>query len=595
MKLIKKALKVFPYLKRHGIRATLKKAWRVLFRKIELVEHYRPEDLEAQKAKIFAQNVKISVLVPLYNTPIKFLDEMIASVQAQTYSNWELCLADGSDAEHDEVGKEVLRLAQADPRIVYRKLEKNLGISENTNACIEMATGDYLALFDHDDLLHPAALYEVMCAICEKGADFIYTDEAVFESPKIKKIIAAHYKPDYGIDTLRSVNYICHLTVFSKALQEKVGGFRREFDGSQDHDMILRLTEQANCIVHIPRVLYYWRSHAASVASGIGAKLYAIKAGQNAVLESVKRAGMNATVESTEGMATFYRVRYEIPNKEKVSIIIPTKNHCADLRKCIHSILQKTTYPNYEIIIVDNGSDEEAIHQYYKTLEGDDRIKVCMYNAPFNYPKVNNFGISHASGAYYLLLNNDIEIITPEWIEEMLMFVQREDVGAAGAMLYYDNNTVQHAGVVVGIGNYAGHAFKGFREFEDHSLGRLHHAQEYSAVTAACMLVKASVYREVGGLDEGFAVACNDVDLCLRIRQAGYLIVWTPFAKAYHYESKTRGYEDTPEKKKRFEGELARFRERWADFLLQGDPYYNKNLTLDREDFTVRDDLPKQK
>ena len=594
MKIFTRMIKGLRHLKHYGLRATLKKVKEVLFHQIELFERYTDADIEAQRSEAFPRDIKFSILVPLYNTPIEFLDDMIDSVMQQTYSHWELCLADGSDEAHAEVGTHVQAIADKDPRIVYRKLEKNLGISENTNVCIDMATGDYIALFDHDDLLHPAALHEVMHAICEKNADFIYTDEAVFLSPNKKKIIAAHYKPDFGIDTLRSVNYICHLSVFRRALLEKVGKFRPEFDGSQDHDMILRLTEQAECIVHIPRVLYYWRSHSKSVASGIGAKTYAIDAGKKAVLESVQRSGMNAVVESTEQMETFYRIRYEIPNKEKVSIIIPNKNHCADLRKCVTSILEKTTYPNYEIVIVDNGSDEAELRDYYEELKKDARISVWDYDIPFNYPKVNNYGISKATGKYYLLLNNDIEIITPEWIEEMVMFVQREDVGAAGAMLYFDNDTVQHGGVIVGIGNYAGHAFKGLLRQECGQMGRMIHAQNLSGVTAACMLVKASVYHEVGGLDEGFAVACNDVDLCLKIRQAGYLIVWTPFAKAYHYESRSRGYEDTPEKQARFEGELARFRERWAKVLEEGDPYYNENLTLDREDFLIRDNKTKR-
>ncbi len=551
---------------------------------------YTPEELEAQRQYKFSKDIKISILVPLYNTPEQFLHEMIRSVLDQTYSNWELCLADGSDQKHAEVKSICKKYASIDQRIKYRKLEKNLGISENTNACIDLSTGDYIALFDHDDLLHPAALYDVMVEICENGADFVYTDEATFESPNVKKIITVHCKPDFAIDNLRANNYICHLSVFSREVLEKAGKFRHEYDGSQDHDMILRLTENAKKIVHIPKILYLWRSHPMSVAMDINSKTYAIDAGKRAVRDSIRRAGYDAVVESSRAFPTIYRVKYALKSTPLVSIIIPNKNHKDDLQKCIDSILALSTYPNYEIVIVDNGSTNEDLFDYYKQLQKKSNIKVTSLDIPFNYSKLNNHAAELASGEYYILLNNDIEIITPAWIEEMLMYAQRNDVGAVGAMLYYDDNTIQHAGVILRLGaqRIAGHAFNKVPKQDLGYMGRLCYAQNMSAVTAACMMVKASVYREVGGFDEKLLVAYNDIDFCLKIREKGYLIVWTPHAEAYHYESKTRGYEDeSPEKRERFMREVALFETKWKDVLSKSDPYYNPNFSLDTSTFDL--------
>lgn len=543
------------------------------------------EERAVQEKTVFDKNIKFSILVPLYNTPIKFLEEMIASVIGQTYSNWELCLADGSDDKHSEVGKYVKKIRAKDKRIKYVKLKQNLGISENTNACIDMASGDYIGLFDHDDILHPSALFENMKVICKENADFIYTDEATFESPNLNKIITAHFKPDYAIDNLRANNYICHFSVFSRELLNCVGKFRKEYDGSQDHDMVLRLTANARKIVHIPRILYYWRSHPLSVAADINSKTYAIDAGKRAVRESIIKSGYECEVESSRAFPTIYRIKYKIKSYDKVSIIIPNKNHVTDLKKCIDSILNLTTYSDYEIIIVDNGSDDNELLEYYDELKKDDRFVICSLDIPFNYSKLNNYAVTKASGKYYILLNNEVEIITPEWIEELLMYVQRDDVGAAGAMLYFPNNTIQHAGVILGLGGIAGHCFDKVPRNHLGYMGRLCYAQDMSAVTAACMMVKASVYKEVGGLDESFDVAYNDVDFCLKIRKAGYNIVWTPYAEAYHHESLSRGLDDTPEKKSRFASEVERFREKWGKELEAGDPYYNPNLTLTRSDF----------
>ncbi len=550
-----------------------------------------PKDVRQEQEKtVFEKNIKFSILVPLYNTPDDFLEQMIDSVLKQTYSNWELCLADGSDNKHTFVGKYCLKLAKKDSRIKYKKLEKNEGISENTNACLDMATGDYIALFDHDDVLHHSVLFEYMKVICEQDADFIYCDEDKF-SEFGGDLYDANYKPDFAIDNLRSNNYICHFTVFDRKLIDLAGKFRKEFDGSQDHDLILRLTEQAKHIVHIPKVLYHWRVNSASVASDPYAKPYTIEAGRNAVREHLERVGLKGTVESTVIHPNIYRVKYEIIGNPLVSIIIPNYNHIEELSRCIDSIINKTTYDNYEIIIVENNSNEETF-AYYETLKKYEQIKVVVYKpeAGFNYSAINNHGVKFASGEHLILLNNDTEIITPDWIQEMLMYSQRSDVGAVGAMLYYPNDTIQHAGITIGVLTLAGHNFKhsprGFCGY----FGRAGYQQDVSAVTAACLMLPKAVYEEVGGFDESFAVAFNDVDLCMRISKAGHLIVFTPFAELYHYESISRGSDNVSEEKRaRFVSEVIRFQTRWAKELQEGDPYYNPNLTLDREDFSPKD------
>ena len=583
------------------MRCCKENGFRYTWRKVKNKIHHRQEyseiakkplfteaELEAQRKERFSRDIKFSIVVPLFNTPEKFLHEMIQSVIDQTYQNWELCMADGSDADHADVGKICRQYVKKHSRIKYRKLEKNLGISGNTNACLKMATGEYIGLFDHDDLLHPAALHEVMHAICKQNADFIYTDENTFHE-KPKDAFCPHFKPDYAPDTLRSYNYICHFTVFEKGLLDKIGGgFRSEFDGSQDYDMVLRLTEQAKKIVHIPEILYYWRAHSNSVSENISAKPYTLTTARRALAEHLERVGLkgevlDATIPST------YRIKYEIDGEPLVSIIIPNKDQKETLETCITSILEKTTYQNYEIVIVENNSTEEETFAYYEELAKNPAIHLTVWEGPFNYSAINNYGIQQkAKGNYYLLLNNDVEILTPDWIQEMLMFAQRNDVGAVGAMLYYPDDTIQHAGVIIGIGGVGGHAHKYFPRNSYGYMSRAVIAQNYSAVTAACVMIPKRVWDQVHGLDESFEVAFNDVDLCMRIRKAGYLIVWTPYAELYHYESKSRGLEDTPEKRKRFEGEVRRFQERWKKELAAGDPYYNPNLTLDREDFSIR-------
>ena len=589
---ILKVKKFFRVWREQGFKA----AWRKVFKKNVKKANaplYTEQQLKAQRLVKFERDIKFSVIVPLYNTPDIYLKEMIESVIAQTYSNWELCLADGSDGEHSYVEHTVKKYAKHDPRILYKKLEKNLGISGNTNACLEMSSGDYITLFDHDDLLHPAALFNVMEAICEKNADFIYTDENTFHKTPADAY-HPHFKPDFSPDTLRSYNYICHLTTFSRGLYEIVGGFRPEFDGSQDYDMILRLTEQAKNIVHIPKILYYWRCHKASVASDISAKPYTLVAAKKALNEHLKRIGVSGKATDSR-IPSVYKIEYDIVGEPLVSIIIANKDYIADLDKCITSIVEKSTYKNYEIIVVENNSTDPDTFKYYEQVTKKyDKVKVVFWEGQgFNYSKINNYGFEAAKGEHIILLNNDIEILTPAWIEEMLMFSQRGDVGAVGAMLYYPDDTIQHAGVIIGIGAdaemaVAGHSHKYFKRGEYGYASRLSLAQNLSAVTAACIMIRSDVYKAVGGLDESFAVAFNDVDLCLKIRDAGYLIVWTPFAEAYHYESKSRGLETTPEKIERFNGEIKNFLRKWKDMRDAGDPYYNPNLTLEREDFGIK-------
>ena len=550
-----------------------------------------------EETTVFPKDVTFSILVPLYNTPERFLREMIESVMTQTYGKWELCLADGSDDAHAFVGRICQEYRQKDSRIKYQKLAKNEGISGNTNECYKMATGNYIALFDHDDLLHPCVLFAYMQAICEKDADYIYCDEATFKGNSINHMITMHFKPDYAPDNLLANNYICHFSVFGRELLESGELFRSQFDGSQDHDMILRLTAKAKHIVHIPRILYYWRSHKGSVASSIDAKTYAINAAKGAVADRLTRLGYrNFEIESTRAFATIFRIKYELTSRPLVSIIIPNKDHVDDLSRCVESIINLSTYDNYEIVIVENNSETAEIRTYYEEISRHPRVQVVEYKGDFNYSKINNFGVQYAKGEYLLLLNNDTEVITPDWMEELLMYAMRKDVGVVGAKLYYPDKTIQHAGIVIGLGAHrtAGHTHYRIPEANVGYMGRLCYAQDVTAVTGACMMVSKALYEELGGLDESFTVALNDVDFCLRVREKGLLNIFTPFAELYHYESKSRGSDKKDERALRYQQESDRFRVKWADALAKGDPYYNPNFSLDHSDFTVNWKKPKQ-
>ncbi len=550
------------------------------------------KERQRQEETVFEKDITISILTPLYNTPENFLREMIGSVTAQTYKKWQLCLADGSDDKHGYVGDICREYAAKDPRIVYKKLEENLGISGNTNECLKLASGEYIGLFDHDDILHPSVLFEYMRHICDEDADYLYCDEATFKGNKdINHMIVLHFKPDYAIDNLRANNYICHFSVFKRRLLDGAELFRTEFDGSQDHDMILRLTSRARKIVHVPKILYYWRSHAGSVASDINAKNYAIEAAKGAVADHLRKAGYeNFEITSTRAFETIFRIRYEIKETPLISIIIPNREHEEDLRRCVGSILEKSTYENYEIVIVENNSKGRGIRECYGELRKDPRVKLTECHGEFNFSRVCNAGARKARGEYLLFLNNDTEVISIDWLEELLMYASRPDVGAVGAKLYYPDDTIQHAGIVIGLGAHrtAGHThYRDGREILGY-MGRLCYAQDVSAVTGACLMVKRSAYEEVGGFDESFAVSLNDVDLCLKLRQLGYLNVFTPFAELYHYESISRGSDDKGANLERYNKEAGHFRERWRDVINAGDPYFNPNFSLDHSDFRLR-------
>ncbi len=551
-----------------------------------------------EEETVFPDMVKFSILVPLYNTPREFLTAMLDSVVQQTYGNWELCLADGSDDSHSYVGQICLEYQKADEartggkgRIAYKKLEKNEGISGNTNRCLAMATGEYIGLFDHDDIIHPSVLYEYAKVINEQGADYIYCDETTFKNSDINKMLTMHFKPDYAIDNLRANNYICHFSVFHRQLLDGDELFRTKYDGSQDHDMILRLTDKAKKVVHVPKLMYYWRSHAGSVASGIQAKTYAVDAAKGAVAEHLRKHGYeHFKITSTRAFETIFKISYQIIGNPKISIVIANKDHEADLRRCLASIFEKSTYDNYEVIVVENNSETPEIWKYYEELKENERVKIVTYQGGFNYSAVNNLGVEAAEGEYILLLNNDTQVITVNWMEELLMYAQRQDVGAVGAKLYYGDKTIQHAGVVLGLGAHrtAGHShYMQHRENLGY-MGRLCYAQNVSAVTGACLLVSKELFEKAGGLDESFAVSLNDVDFCIKLREMGYLNVFTPFAELYHYESVSRGLDDQGEKAKRYNEESARFRDKWKAVLEKGDPYYNPNFSLDRSDFSLK-------
>lgn len=556
--------------------------------KVMRADRFATPELLVKQAAAQPAGPKISIVVPLYNTPQQFLVELLDSVQNQTYQNWELCMVDAGQQE--EVGRTVLERAASDSRIRYKKLDRNEGIAGNTNQGFAFATGDYIALLDHDDILHPCALWYVADAIVKQGADFVYTDEVTFEGD-IDHLTVYHFKPDYMLDNLRSNNYICHLSVFSAALLAKVGGDERaEFNGSQDYDLYLRLTEQAQKVVHIPHILYYWRSSPTSVASNISAKMYCLESAMKALRAHYQRVGVPvddvSMIPDTPG---FYKTDYTITKPGRVSILIPSCDHASDLRTCVESIYRRSTYPDFEIIIIENNSKEPATFRYYDQLQKEhpENLKVLYWQGTgFNYSALNNFGAKAATGEYLLLLNNDTEVIAPRWMEEMVMYAQQDRVGCVGAKLLYPDNTIQHAGIGFGFLTLAAHMHKNFPVGHPGYMGRLVYAQDVYAVTAACLMVRKAVYEQVGGLDESFAVAFNDVDFCVRVREAGYTNVFTPFAQLYHYESKSRGLDEDPVKRKRFESEVKRFQQRWAKQLAAGDPCMNPNFDRMKEDFS---------
>lgn len=543
--------------------------------------------LRRQKHAAFAQKPLISIVIPLYCTPLPYLKELLESVRRQSYENWQLCLADGSpdDKAKEFIEKHYVR----EKRIVYRKLEENGGISVNTNEAVALATGEYLMLCDHDDTLEPDALYEIVKAINDTGADVLYTDEDKV-SMDGQHYFDPNFKPDFNLFRLRENNYICHIFVVKKSLTDETGLLRSEFDGAQDFDFILRCCEKAQKITHIPKVLYHWRCHMDSTAADPSSKAYAYEAGRKAVREHYQRLGIDAKVEMTERPG-WYRSHVKVQGNPLISVIIPNKDHTDDLELCLFSMTRKSTYRNYEILIVENNSEKEETFEYYKKLpDRYPKARVLTWEKEFNYSAINNFAAKEAKGEYLLFLNNDVEILTPDWMEEMLQNCQQENVAAVGAKLYYPDDTIQHAGVVLGLGGIAGHIMCRASKEDPGYFGRMISVQEISAVTAACMMVKKSDFDAVGGLDETFQVAFNDIDLCMKFRAAGKKIIFTPYAELYHYESKSRGLEDTPEKQFRFDKEVKRFQEKWAQQLEMGDPYYSPNLSVTEGDCSLRED-----
>lgn len=579
------------FIKDNGFRAFLSKAYHKLKGdrlqySAWIKQHVATEtELEEQKKHHFDYEPLISILVPTYKTPKHLLVETVNSVLNQSYSNWELCIADGNSQE--QYLKDMLNeYSKNDKRIKVKYLDENKGIAGNTQECYHMASGDYIGLFDHDDLLEPNALYEVVKAVNEdRTIDFIYTDEDKINE-KSNYRFDPHFKQDFAIDTFRSYNYICHFSVFRKDLMDKIGGFRDGFNGSQDYDIIFRATENAKNIHHIPKILYSWRVHSGSTAGNPKNKMYCYESAKKVLNEELARKGIKGVARDGKYIGT-YEIDYEIIGNPKVSILIPTKDHIDDLDRTIRSVIEKTEYKNYEIIVIENNSELEDTFKYYEEIQKKyNNIKVVTWEKGFNYSAINNFGAKYATGEYYLLLNNDVEVINKEWLTKMLGLAQREDVGCVGAKLYYPDNTIQHGGIIVGLGGAAAHAHRGFNRKAYGYFLRLGITHNLSAVTGACLLVKKSVYDEVGGLDESFEVAYNDVDFCLRVLKTGRVNVWTPYAELYHYESKSRGKDDLATSE-RFRGEFNRFRERYADFLEKGDSYYNPNLTLDKEDFSL--------
>lgn len=587
----KKWVKAFLFLKTYGKDAFIEKLKNadddpdVKYHKWFLAHRVTEQELEKQRNHKFTYNPKISIVIPLFNTKQVFLKDIVDSVLYQSYPNWELCLADGSTIA--SVG-EYIKKNYNDERIVYKKLEKNEGIAGNTNVALSMATGDFVLLSDHDDILERDALFEMVKLYNEHpDLDIIYTDEDLTDETG-KRFLSPRFKPDYNPDFLCSVNYICHIFAVKKSIMDQVGGFRSEYDGAQDWDLILRCCEQSEHIGHVPRILYHWRAHQESTAGNIDSKQYAIDAGRKAVSDHFERLGIKAELEYTD-IFVMFRPKLIPSGEPKVSIIIPNKDQKETLKTCVDSIFAKSTYSNYEIIIVENNSSTEEIFAYYDDLEKTyANIKVVKYEGDFNYSKINNFGASYALGEYLILLNNDTEVISPDWMERMVGLCQRENTGVVGAKLYYPDDTVQHCGVVVGLGGFAGHVLMLASPQDAGYFGRLKAVQDISVVTAACLMIKRSVYDEIGGLDEDFIVALNDVDLCLKVRSTGKLVVLDPGIELYHYESKSRGLEETPERHERFKNEIARFRKKWKDILEQGDPYYNPNLTLVDGDCSLR-------
>jgi len=579
-KFYNKAILVMPHIFMRGIKVARHEGLNVFFS--ALINYFKIK----KDIFFFPNKPRFSIIMPVHNVERRWLEWAINSVKNQYYTKWELCIVDdASTAKHikDTLSKYVTQCH----KIKVKFQEKNQGVSATSNIAVRMSSGEYLAFMDHDDELTPDAIYEIVKVINRKNVDIIYSDEDLTNSDGGH--IISHFKPDLSPDLLLSHNYITHLLVVRKTLFDKIGGFRSEYDGAQDYDLILRLSEKSNKIHHIPKILYHWRQHPASVSINSESKPLAVNAGLAALQATLVRRHFQAKAEVINSLG-FYRVRRKCPNESLISIIIPFRDQSQLLKTCIDSILNKTTFQNYELICINNGSSEQKTFEVIKHFQKkDNRLKFIEFNAPFNFSKINNYGVSLAKGDHIVLMNNDIEIISTDWLEVLLEHSQRKEIGAVGGKLFYPNDTIQHAGVIVGIGGNAGHSHKHFKREANGYFYRLRCIQNVSAVTGALLMVKKYLFQLAGGLDEEyFTIALNDIDFCLKLRNLGYLNIFTPFCEAYHHESASRGYENTPEKKYRFKIETSHFREKWKDILEKGDPYYNPNLTLEKEDFSVR-------
>jgi GT2 family glycosyltransferase len=534
--------------------------------------------LEMQtEASQFSYKPKISIIMPVYNTDQRWLRAAIDSVMNQVYTNWELCVVDDASTRK-EVRRVLAEYANKGSRIAVKYLDSNLGISATSNEALSMATGEFVGFLDHDDELGRDALYEVVNLLNENpDLDLIYSDEDKKELNG--KRVEPFFKPDWSPDLLLSMNYVCHFVIMRKSLIDKVGGFRLGFEGSQDYDLLLRIVELTNRIGHISRPLYSWRKVAGSAAASTSAKPFAHETAKKALMEALSRRGLKGEV--LEAAGKYHRVAYAIEGDPLVSIIIPTRDRVDLLRRCIESIECKTSYQNYEIIIVDNGSEDPTTLYYLRST----RHRVLKFDEPFNFSRLNNFGAAHAKGEHLLFLNNDTEVADDHWLEAMLEHSQRPEVGMVGALLLYpsrdrSHRMIQHAGVNVGVGGVAGHAFKYLPADRDNYFNLHRVVRNCSAVTAACAMIRRSVFGDVGGFDERLKVAFGDVDLCLRAREKGYLVIYTPHAILYHHETATRGNLHPME-------DEDYMITRWKDTLFKGDPYYNPNLTLLREDYSI--------
>ena len=549
--------------------------------------HLSDKKLEEHHVKNFPFMPMISIIVPLSNTSEKYLKDMVDSVLKQTYSNWELCISDGG-REESKLIDILAEYQKNDCRIKYISSSEKLNIAKNTNQAFKICSGQYIAFLDQDDMLAENALYECVKYINRNlDSDIFYTDEDKV-SRDGRNFFQPHFKPDFNKDLLLSMNYICHMVVIKRELILEVGELREEYIGAQDYDFLLRCIDVTNKIVHIPDILYHCRSYGNSVVQSVRKKGYINEVGRKALQDYFARNKLYATVKYTENEG-IYRVKYALTSFTKVTIVIPNKDHIEDLNKCLQAIKNKAGYANYEVLIIENNSEEAKTFEYYQWIRKEyDNIKVIFWNGKFNYAAINNWGVTQASGDYLLFLNNDVEWISDNFLEEMVSIALREEVGIVGCLLFFPDNTIQHAGVIMGYSGIAGHAFIGMPRGAKGYFSRVICMQNYSAVTAACMMIEKKVFLDVEGFDESFEVAFNDVDLCLRVLKKGKTIVYDPYAQAYHYESKTRGSDSMSVNIERFEREKKLLIKRWGKYIDNGDPYYNKNLTLRRPDFVIK-------